>query len=96
MFASSSAARIARVEAQRSADALNQLTKYVWYRVSPKLIAQLEAELDLYAKRPSKAELVRALLIEGLAFRQMHRSPPRLPRPRREPLPAELLARLKS
>ena len=54
---------------------------------------QMEAELDLYAVRPSKAEVITQLVIEGLAFRRMHRPPP--PRPaKRAPLPPELKARL--
>ena len=48
-----------------------------------RLATQLEAEMARYDRQPSKTELVRSLIVEGLAFRQMHRSPPRQPRRRR-------------
>jgi hypothetical protein len=53
-----------------------------WVRLSPRLADQVEAERTLYAAPISKAEVVSQLLGEAVAFRRMHRSPPK---PRREP-----------
>jgi hypothetical protein len=54
---------------------------------------QVEAERKLYAIVPSRSEVVRQLLSEGMLFRKMYR--PRPPRPAKGlPLPAELRARL--
>ena len=89
-----SPARLARLEAERLARAPYVRTSKWWVRITPTLAKQMEAELDLYAVRPSKAEVITQLVIEGLAFRRMHRSPPK-PRPaKRAPLPPELKARL--
>jgi hypothetical protein len=86
-------ARIARLRVERLARAPDVRSRMFWFRIEPRLADQLEQELQLYAVRPSKAELVIQLLREGLVFRHMHRPSPR-PRRRRLPLPAELVARL--
>jgi hypothetical protein len=62
----------------------------IWANVTPDFAAQLEAERDLYAVRPSKAEVARQLLTEGLAFRKLHRSPPRPKRAKRVPFPIDI------
>jgi hypothetical protein len=54
----------------------------IWACVRPDFAAEIEAERDMYAVRPSKAAVVTQLLEEGMAFRRMHRSPPR---PKRTP-----------
>jgi hypothetical protein len=51
------------------------------------LAVQLEDERDLYAVRPSLSSVVAELIVEGLAFRRMHRSPPK---PKRVPFPIEI------
>ena len=68
-----SPARLARLEAERLARAPYVRTSKWWVRITPTLAKQMEAELDLYAVRPSKAEVITQLVIEGLAFRRMHR-----------------------
>ena len=67
-----------------------------WFRIDPRLGDELEAEMRLYAKRPSWTELVRQVIVEGLMFRRMHRPSSKPKRPKRAPLPPELLARLKA
>lgn len=66
----------------------------IWIRTTPTLVERIEAERDLYDVRPSKAEVVTQLLVEGLAFRAMHRPSSKPKRSKREPLPPELKARL--
>ena len=65
-----SPARLARLEAERLARAPYVRTSKWWVRITPTLAKQMEAELDLYAVRPSKAEVITQLVIEGLAFRR--------------------------
>jgi hypothetical protein len=89
-------ARLARLRAERSARAPNVRTSKWWVRIAPTLAAQIESELQLYAVRPSKAEVVTQLVVEGLFFRRQHRPSSKPKRPKREPLPPELLARLES
>ena len=62
----------------------------IWARVPPDLAAQLEDERDLYAVRSSLSSVVGELIVEGLAFRKMHRSPPRAKRPKRVPFPIDI------
>ena len=64
----------------------------MWVRVTPTLAEQLEAERELYAVRPSNAEVVTQLVTEGLAFRRMHRSPlkPKKSKPKRIPFPIDM------
>ena len=85
MFPSSSPVRMARVEAERLARAPYVRTSKWWVRITPVLAEQLETERDLYDVRPSKAEVVTQLVEEGLAFRRMHRSPPKRKKPKRVP-----------
>lgn len=85
-----SPARLARLRAERLARAPNVRTSKWWVRITPTLADQLEAELQRYAFRPSKAEVISQLVVEGLAFREMHRSPPRPPRRKRVPFPIEI------
>ena len=65
-------------------------TRMFWFQLTPTLASQIEAERDLYAVRPSKSEVTIQLLEEGLAFRKMHRSPPKRSRPKRTPFPIEI------
>jgi hypothetical protein len=44
----------------------------------------------MYAVRLSKAAVVTQLLEEGLAFRKMNRSPPKVKRPKRVPFPIDI------
>jgi hypothetical protein len=62
----------------------------IWARVAPDFAAQLEAERDMYAVRPTKAAVVVQLLEEGLAFRKMNRAPPRPKRPKRASFPIDI------
>jgi hypothetical protein len=78
---------MARVNAERLARAPYVRTRMFWFRLTPMLATQIEAERDLYAVRPSKAEVTIQLLEEGLAFRRMHRSPPKVKKPKRVPFP---------
>jgi hypothetical protein len=91
-----SPARLARLKAERSARAPYVRTSKWWVRLTHRLAEQIETELDLYAVRPSKAEVITQLVVEGLAFRRLHRSPPRPERHKRAPLPPDLKARLES
>jgi hypothetical protein len=52
------------------------------------LAAQLEDERDLYAVRPSLSSVVAELIV--VAFRRMHRSPPKPKRVPRSSSPAGL------
>ena len=88
-------ARISRLKAERQARSPNVRSRMFWFRLEPWLADRLEAQMRLYAKRPSNAELAHSLIVEGLAFREMHRPASRPKRPKRMLPPAELLARLK-
>ena len=90
-------ARIARLRAERQARAPDVKSRMFWFRVTPRLADQLEAEMALFGIKPSMAELVSQLLHEGLFFRRQHR-PSSKPKRRlkREPLPPELRALLES
>jgi hypothetical protein len=66
-----------------------------WVRITPAFATQLEVERQLYAVRPSKAEVITQLVQEGLVFRRMHRPPPPRKRRKRMPLPPELIAATK-
>jgi hypothetical protein len=57
----------------------------IWANVTPDLAAQIEDERDLYARRPSQSSVVGELIVEGLAFRKMHRPASRPSRPKRVP-----------
>jgi hypothetical protein len=81
---------MARVEAERLARAPHVRTSKWWVRITPTLAEQLEYERQLYAVRQSKAETITQLVEEGLAFRKMHRSPPKPPKPKRVPFPIEI------
>jgi hypothetical protein len=87
-------ARLARLRAERLARAPHVRTSKWWVRITPTLAAQIELELQLYAVRPSKAEVISQLVAEGLFFRRQHRPSSKPKRPKREPLPAALLASL--
>jgi hypothetical protein len=75
-----SQARVARLKARCLAAAPERRTARINVRVAPKLLAEVAAERALYAVRPSMTEVTVQLLQEGLAFRRLHRSPPRPPR----------------
>ena len=62
----------------------------IWSFVTPDLRCQIEDERDLYAVRPSLSSVVSELIVEGLAFRRMHRSPARPKRAKRVPYPIEI------
>lgn len=65
-----SPARLARLKAERLARAPYVRTSKWWVRLTHRLAEQIETELDLYAVRPSKAEVITQLVVEGLAFRR--------------------------
>jgi hypothetical protein len=66
----------------------------IWANVTPDFAAEIETEQGLYAVRPAKAEVVRQLLTEGMAFRRMHRpkssGPMKPKRPKRVPFPIDI------
>jgi hypothetical protein len=64
---------MARVEAERLARAPYVNSVDIWLRIAPVMMDELEAERGLYAVKPTKAEVARQLLSDGLAFRQMFR-----------------------
>lgn len=83
-------ARLARLKAERLARAPDVRTRMFWFRIEPQLADQLEAELALYGTPMSKTELVAQLLVEGLAFRKMHRPLSKPKRHKRVPFPIEI------
>lgn len=83
-------ARIARLKAQRLARAPDVRSRMFWFRITPRLADQLEAEMALFGIKPSMAELVSVLLVEGLFFRRQHRPSSRPKRHRRVPFPIEI------
>jgi hypothetical protein len=86
-------ARLDRLKAERLADAHNRTTCEVFTTVTRAMFEKIEEERRLYAVMPSRSEVVRQLLSEGMIFRRMHR--PRPPRPAKGlPLPDHLRARL--
>jgi hypothetical protein len=87
-------ARLARLKAERLADAHNRTTCEIVTLVTRAMFEKIEQERRLYAVMPSRSEVVRQLLHEGMLFRKMYRPPP--PRPAKAmPLPPELIAALK-
>jgi hypothetical protein len=81
--------RLERLKAERLADAHNRTTCEIFTTVTRATLEQIEAERRLYAFAPSRSEVLRQLIIEGLAFRRMHRpSPPR--RPKGTPFPIDI------
>lgn len=82
------------MKARREVRAPDVKSRMFWFRITPRLADQISLELSLYGIKPSLSELVAQLIVEGLAFRRMHRPGPKSPRPKGEPLPPELLARL--
>ena len=61
------------LEAEKQARAPFVNSVMVWLRLPPVTIVEVEAERDLYAFRPTRSEVVRQLVSDGLAFRQMFR-----------------------
>ena len=83
--------RKARVEAERLARAPHVRSSRWWVRLTPLLAEQLEAERARYFKRPSKAEVVGAsVLEEGLLFREMHRPSTTPKKAKRIPYPIKV------
>ena len=78
--------RLARLKAERQANAPYRRTAKWWVRLTPDLAEQLEYERKLYGKPTSKASTITDVVEDGLAFRRMHR-PQRLKRPGLPPLP---------
>jgi hypothetical protein len=82
--------RLARMKAAYEAAWPSFKSCQIWSFVTPDLAAQIEDERDLYAVRPSLSSVVGELIVEGLAFRKMHRSPPRPSRAKRVPFPIDI------
>jgi hypothetical protein len=85
-----SPARLTRMKAAYEAAWPTFKSCQIWSFVTPDFAAEIEAERDLYAKRPSLSAVVAQLLEEGLAFRKMHRAPVRPPRRKRVPYPIDI------
>jgi hypothetical protein len=76
--------RLERLREERLRARARSPTIQVFTRLTPATLEQIEAERRLYAFAPARSEVLRELVIEALAFRHAHRSPPK---PRREPFP---------
>jgi hypothetical protein len=74
---------MARVEAEKRARADRVNSINIWLRIAPVLMDEVEAERGLYAIKPTKAEVARQLLSDGLVFRTMFRPRSMLRRRRR-------------
>jgi hypothetical protein len=93
MARSKSQVRLERLAAERAALAQSRRTVPFFMMVTRATAEAVEAERKLYAIAPSRSEVLRQLIFEGMLFRKMHRPAP--PRPAKGlPLPPELAARL--
>jgi hypothetical protein len=86
--------RLERLAAERAARAHDRVTIQIFTTVTRATAEQLEAERKLYAVAPSRSEVVRQLLADGLVFRRMHRpkssGPMKPARPKRAPFPIKI------
>jgi hypothetical protein len=87
-------ARLDRLKAERLADAHNRITCEIFTTVTRDTLERIEEQRRLYAVMPSRSEVVRQLIVEGLAFRRMHRpkssGPMKPARLKRAPFPIEI------
>jgi hypothetical protein len=94
MARSKSQVRHERLAAERAMRAQNCRTVQFFTMVTRATAEQVEAERKLYDVAPSRSEVVRQLLAEGLLFRRMHRpkssGPMKPARPKRAPFPIEI------
>jgi hypothetical protein len=73
---SQSKARVARLKERCLAAAPERRTAKIHVRIAPRLMAEVEAERELYAVRPRMTEVTVQLRWEGLAYRRSHRPDP--------------------
>ena len=86
--------RLERLAAEREALAATRVTFQVFTRLARDILDRVEEERRLYAFAPPRSEVLRQLIVEGLAFRRMHRpkssGPMKPARPKRIPFPIEI------
>jgi hypothetical protein len=86
--------RLERLAAEREALAATRVTFQVFTHLARDTLEQVEEERRLYAFAPARSEVLRQLIVEGLAFRRQHRpkssGPMKSARPKRLPFPIEI------
>jgi hypothetical protein len=86
--------RLERLAAEREALAATRVTFQVFTHLARDTLKQVEAERRLYAFAPARSEVLRQLIVEGLAFRRQHRpkssGPMKPARPKRTPFPIDI------
>jgi hypothetical protein len=75
-------ARLERLAAEREALAHTRNVAQVFSYLTRETLERVDAERKLYPVPPARSAVLRELVIEALAFRRAHRSPPK---PQREP-----------
>jgi hypothetical protein len=86
--------RLERLAAERAARERDRVTIQIFTTVTRDTLEQVEEERRLYAFAPARSEVLRQLIVEGLAFRRQHRpkssGPMKPARPKRVPFPIEI------
>jgi hypothetical protein len=79
--------RLARLKAEREALAASRVTFQVFTRLARDMLEQIEEQRRLYAVMPSRSEVLRQLIFEGLTWRKLMRPKSSGPfRPARPPV----------
>jgi hypothetical protein len=63
-------ARLERLKAERLADAHNRITCEIFTTVTRETLERIEEQRRLYAVMPSRSEVLRQLIAEGLTWRK--------------------------
>jgi hypothetical protein len=66
-------ARLERLKAERLADAHYRITCEIFTTVTRDTLERIEEQRRLYAVMPSRSEVLRQLITEGLAWRKLMR-----------------------
>jgi PHD/YefM family antitoxin component YafN of YafNO toxin-antitoxin module len=65
------------LKAEREALAVTRVTTEVYVYLTRETLERVEEERKLYQVAPARSAVLRELIIEAIAFRRAHRSPPK-------------------